>query len=205
MKKSIEIDIEVHRAIEIRREDFDESQNDILRRILGLNRQDRISGNAEFLFPDSAASEPVPFFNRASRLAPVPPPMSHAEGEEDQPQIPLSHRIKEFHSRISNQYFTSKLPSVRDWQFGGVRLPEGTRLQKWYGGQKYEAEIRDGAIWFDGIPYQSPSAAAMVITGGSNVSGWSFWKYFDPKDGEWKKLGSLRAGSREEDQDLTGN
>jgi hypothetical protein len=200
MKKSIEIDLDVHRAIEMERRTFEESQNDILRRILGLVALERYTIDGEYYGPVNLAKA-------ASIDNPVPDSLSPPSGNQAQfdaePQASLGERIKEFHSRISGQLFSKKPAAARDWQFGGVRLPEGTRLQKWYGGQKYEAEIRDGAIWFDGVSYQSPSAAAMVITGGSNVSGWNFWKFFDPMDGDWKKLSSLKAGLKEEAEEIT--
>ncbi len=200
MKKSIEIDLDVHRAIEMERRTFEESQNDILRRILGLVALERYTIDGEYYGPVNLAKA-------ASIDNSDPDPLSSLSGNQPQldaePQASLGERIKEFHSRISGQLFSKKPAAARDWQFGGVRLPEGTRLQKWYGGQKYEAEIRDGAIWFDGVSYQSPSAAAMVITGGSNVSGWNFWKFFDPMDGDWKKLSSLKTGLKEESDEIT--
>lgn len=202
MKKSIEIDIEVHRAIEMQRLDFGETQNDILRRIFGLPEmgESGIAGSVPPIFLHKKAMDPeddaqIPSFK--------PIPESHRRVVLEPPQVSLGERIKQFHSRISGQFFFNKPADARDWQFGGVRLPEGTRLEKWYGGQKYEAEIRDGSIWFDGVPYQSPSAAAMVITGGSNVSGWNFWRYFDPQDGEWKKLSSLKSGTKESEDETT--
>jgi hypothetical protein len=201
MKKSIEIDIEVHREIESQRVDFEETQNDILRRIFGLSN----------VVGESGPASAPPQLHAKSGLSPIqdyqtpsfkPMPASKAPPASET-ELSIGQRIKEFHNRFSNQFFFNKPAVARDWQFAGVRLPEGTRLQKWYGGQKYEAEIRDGAIWFEGMSFQSPSAAAMAITGGSNVSGWNFWKYFDPKDGDWKKLSSLKSSLKEQDEETT--
>jgi hypothetical protein len=200
MTKSIDIDLDVHRTIEMERRSFEETQNDILRRILGLPPLEKLSLDGDDSNMVLLAKASGVKFSIAEGLD----SSSHEDSRMAQmPQASIGDRIKEFHSRISGQFFSKKPDAARDWQFGGVRLPEGTRLQKWYGGQKYEAEIRDGSIWFDGVSYQSPSAAAMVITGGSNVSGWNFWKFFDPQDGEWKKLSSLKTGLKEETDDIT--
>jgi len=199
--KSIDIDIEVYRAIEAGRISFEESQNKILRRILGIEGHS-ISQGFDSWKKQGSNSRPADFDYLSQRANDVPDfsfgPFGVKESGSQEERTDSGIKFKDFQSPFNEVVIPKSTFGTKDWLFGGVRLPEGTRLQKWYGGIKYEAEIRNGSILFEGVSYQSPSAAAMVITGGSNVSGWNFWKFFDPHDGEWKKLITLKGSSREE-------
>lgn len=74
---------------------------------------------------------------------------------------------------------------------GGVRIPLGTELRKTYKGSTYSARVEGGALSLNGTRYQSPSAAAVAITG-NPVNGWRFWECKLPRKGSWQRLESLR-------------
>jgi len=169
--KKIEIDIDVHRLIENSRESFDESENDILRRLLGIDPT-TVDVSAEMSYSVSL------------------PPM---QPEPDYPSLSLSEKIAAFQAKtIAERLYKQRPATTRDWIYGGARLPEGSKLQKWSGKHRYEAVIYNGSILIDGVAHQSPSAAAMAINGGINVNGWTFWEYFDEKTQRWEKLSQLR-------------
>lgn len=79
-----------------------------------------------------------------------------------------------------------------------VRLPplakytfERPRLRAKYKGKLRRAVIRrDGRIRYDGVVYDSPSAAAIAVIG-RNCNGWQFWKY-ERAPGDWVPLTTLR-------------
>ena len=48
----------------------------------------------------------------------------------------------------------------------------------------------DGRISYDGVAYDTPSAAALVVKQGSRVNGWRFWAIDDT---ERRTLAALRA------------
>ncbi|MCC7233267.1 MAG: DUF2924 domain-containing protein [Bacteroidia bacterium] len=173
MKKEIEIDLDVYRFIESSRQDFDESHNTILRRLFGLepSLENRLS--PQFLNNIK--------YSRTSDLTEQTPESS-----------PANDVVSFFKKRFSSRIAANNAAGLDDWSYGKVSLPQGTRLRKWYRGQKYEAEIRNGSILFNGTYYQSPSSAAMALTGAGNVNGWEFWEYFDENSRRWLKLKKLR-------------
>jgi hypothetical protein len=66
------------------------------------------------------------------------------------------------------------------------------RLRAKYKGKLRRAVVRrDGRIRYDGVVYDSPSAAAIAVIG-RNVNGWAFWKY-ERAPGDWVPLSMLRA------------
>lgn len=68
-------------------------------------------------------------------------------------------------------------------------------VQREFQGVMYTAELldQDGKMQFNGVLYQTPTAAAKAVpTGWKEVNGWDFWRYQDPVTGVWKKIGSLR-------------
>ncbi len=177
MKKNIDIDIEVYKCIETARIDFEESQNDILRRLLEIDVIEEKEKRVEL--------------NLTSSLSNIVMSIS--------PQVKEpSDEIQNYQKLLLKRSFKNiRIESHRDWIYNGVRLSEGTLLQKWYQGKKYEAVIQNGAIYFDGQSYQSPSTAAMAIAKGTNVNGWNFWEYFDKNNGQWQKIGELRTSNNE--------
>lgn len=110
--KPIDIDIDVSKVIEAARLHFDETPNEILRRLLHLN---------------------------ASGLQ-VPQAITKNDG----------------------------------WTFGGVYLPNGTKLFMTYHGIEYWAKIYDGRIKYEGQSFKSLSAAAGAATG-QTLNGWHYW------------------------------
>lgn len=83
-------------------------------------------------------------------------------------------------------------PRAGDWMTKGVRFPAGTEFRAHYKGQLYLARVEDGALAWNGNRYDSPSAAAMAITG-NPVNGWTFWEARVPGQAGWKLLKSMRA------------
>jgi hypothetical protein len=77
--------------------------------------------------------------------------------------------------------------------FKGVFFPEGTQFRATYKGRTYIAEIKDG-IWkdSDGTPRNSPSEAAVKITG-KNWNGWRFWYCRRPGDTSWSLIEKFRT------------
>lgn len=51
--------------------------------------------------------------------------------------------------------------------------------------------VQSGALVVDGKPYDSPSAAAVAITGNA-VNGWRFWECRLPGKSGWQLIGGLR-------------
>jgi Protein of unknown function (DUF2924) len=82
-------------------------------------------------------------------------------------------------------------PVPDDWVTKGVRLPSGTELRSIYKGKAYLARVNSGALVLQGRRFESPSAAAMSITG-SPVNGWTFWQCKLPGQDRWQVLKSLR-------------
>jgi hypothetical protein len=82
-------------------------------------------------------------------------------------------------------------PSPNDWVAKGVRFPVSTEFRANYKGQVRTGRIEGGALTVDGKRYESPSAAAVAITG-SPVNGWRFWECRLPGKSTWQFIESLR-------------
>jgi hypothetical protein len=82
-------------------------------------------------------------------------------------------------------------PAPADWSAKGVRFPAGTEFRAHHKGQIYLARVESGALVLNGKRYDSPSAAAVSITG-SAVNGWRFWEARLPGEASWKMIESLR-------------
>jgi hypothetical protein len=88
---------------------------------------------------------------------------------------------------------TSQLaPSAGEWVSKGVRFPAGTEFRATYKGQTYLARVENGALVLSGERFDSPSAAAMSITG-KPVNGWTFWEARMPGRTAWQILKALRT------------
>ena len=82
-----------------------------------------------------------------------------------------------------------------EWLTKGVRFPAGTEFRATYKGQTYLARVEGGALVLNGKRYDSPSAAAMSITG-NPVNGWTFWEARVPGQAGWKLTKSYRKSDR---------
>ena len=125
---NIEVDIDVYKYIQKYRSSFSESENDILRKIFGL---------------DETAVDP-------------------------------------------------KYSDARDMVVKNTVLRHGLKLRTRYMGKLVEAEVVNGRSLCDGQAYNSPSGAAVGVTG-NNVNGWRFWQYYDEATDTWKSLSILRG------------
>lgn len=170
--KLIEIDLDIHRHLEAARLDFDETPNTILRRLLEIDKPEALTD----------LQPPLPRYIKANLR------ISEPENKTD-----LRDAISRYQSNLLQSRLAASAAVVQtDWIYGGARLPEGTKLQKWMGKQKLEAVIHNGSIFINGEFHQSPSSAAMAVNGGTNVNGWNFWEYYDEDKKQWFKIGHLR-------------
>jgi predicted CopG family antitoxin len=78
-----------------------------------------------------------------------------------------------------------------DWVPKGVRFPLGTEFRANHKGENYYGKVEDGALVVNGKRFDSPSAAAVAITG-NPVNGWMFWECRLPGKGSWQMLKTLR-------------
>ena len=81
--------------------------------------------------------------------------------------------------------------SVGAWSTKGVTFPEGTEFRGRYKGQIYYAKVERGALVYNGKRYESPSPAAVDITG-KPWNGWHFWECRVPGKTSWQVIQSLR-------------
>ena len=78
-----------------------------------------------------------------------------------------------------------------DWVSKGVRFPSGTEFRASYKGQTHHGKVDSGGFVVDGKHFNSPSAAAVAITG-HPVNGWTFWECRVPGKNSWQMLKFLR-------------
>jgi predicted CopG family antitoxin len=78
-----------------------------------------------------------------------------------------------------------------DWVSKGVRFSVGTEFRANYKGQMRTGSVENGALVVNGVAYESPSAAAVAVTG-SAVNGWRFWECKLPNKSSWQLIESLR-------------
>jgi predicted CopG family antitoxin len=77
------------------------------------------------------------------------------------------------------------------WTSKGVTFPASTEFRSTYRGQTIYGRVEAGALVVDGKRYNSPSAAAVAITG-NPVNGWIFWECKLPGKSSWQIIKSLR-------------
>lgn len=85
-------------------------------------------------------------------------------------------------------------PAPGDWVTKGVRFPVGTEFRANYKGQVHLARVENGALALNGKRFDSPSAAAVSITG-NPVNGWTFWECRLLGRTSWQTLKTLRKES----------
>ena len=78
-----------------------------------------------------------------------------------------------------------------DWVTKGVRFPAGTEFRATYKGQTWLARVEGGALVLNDNRFDSPSAAAISITG-NPVNGWNFWQCRLPGQASWQIIKALR-------------
>jgi hypothetical protein len=81
--------------------------------------------------------------------------------------------------------------SPEDWIVKNVRFPAGTDFRATHKGRTYTGRVQGGALGVDGKSYDSPSAAAVAITGNA-VNGWRFWECRIPGKSTWQLIEGLR-------------
>lgn len=81
-----------------------------------------------------------------------------------------------------------------DWISKGVRFPSGTDFRASYRGEQHFGKVEGGALVLYGKRYDSPSAAAMAVTKGTPVNGWTFWSCKRPGETQWRTIKMLRTG-----------
>ena len=79
-----------------------------------------------------------------------------------------------------------------EWVTKGVRFPGGTEFRATYKGKTYLARVENGALVLNGRRFDSPSAAAMSITG-TQVNGWTFWEGRLPGRTSWQIIKAQRS------------
>lgn len=82
-------------------------------------------------------------------------------------------------------------PSPDGWVAKGVRFPSGTEFRANYKNQLRTGHVEGGMLIVNGQCYNSPSAAAVSITGGP-VNGWRFWECRLPGASSWQLIERLR-------------
>ena len=82
-------------------------------------------------------------------------------------------------------------PAPGDWITKGVRFPASTEFRAHYKGHTYLARVENGAMVLNGKKFDSPSAAAISITG-NPVNGWHFWQCRLPGQASWQMIKAHR-------------
>lgn len=200
--RSIEIDIDVHKTIELNRQGFSESPNDVLRRLLRIDSK-QFPG-----FPEYVKSEEPPlsetsksggqFLKRSSKH-------THSEGRKRSKKSGGKRVVKDDVDRgqwphvAHGSRLVEETPNKigRSWWGKDVELPHGTELRMRYNGRKYTGIIHNGGWLVEGRAYESPSAAAGGVartTGGRQtlLNGWKYWDVKRPSDANWIPINRLR-------------
>ena len=100
--------------------------------------------------------------------------------------------------RASHVSYSAQMPAAivpptdpGAWISKGVRFPHGTEFRAHYKGETHLARVEKGALVYNNKRYDSPSAAAMAITG-SPVNGWTFWECRMPGQAAWQIIKARR-------------
>lgn len=81
--------------------------------------------------------------------------------------------------------------STGAWTTKGVTFPVGTEFRANYKGQTILGKVESGALVVNGKRFDSPSSAAVSITG-NMVNGWIFWECRLPGNTTWQMIKTLR-------------
>jgi hypothetical protein len=80
---------------------------------------------------------------------------------------------------------------VGAWTTKGITFPAGTEFRANYKGQTILAKVESGSLVLNGKRFDSPSAAAVSITG-NMVNGWIFWECRMLGKTSWQTIKMLR-------------
>lgn len=81
--------------------------------------------------------------------------------------------------------------SAEAWTTKGVTFPVGTEFRANYKGQIILGKVESGALVVNGKRFDSPSSAAVSITG-NMVNGWIFWECRLPGKTTWQMIKTMR-------------
>jgi hypothetical protein len=81
--------------------------------------------------------------------------------------------------------------SAGAWTTKGVTFPPGTEFRATYKGRAIFGKVESGFFVVNGKQFDSPSAAAVSITG-NMVNGWIFWECRFPGRTSWQIIKTLR-------------
>jgi hypothetical protein len=79
----------------------------------------------------------------------------------------------------------------RKLRFPIADCPAGTEFRAHYKGETHLARVQNGALVLKDQRFDTPSAAAMAITG-SPVNGWTFWECRVPGQADRQMIKALR-------------
>lgn len=85
----------------------------------------------------------------------------------------------------------AKQSNADAWIAKGVVFPPGTEFRANYKGMTYLPKVEGGVLKLNGMPFNSPSMAAMHITK-YPVNGWRFWECRRPGESGWTLIERLR-------------
>ena len=81
--------------------------------------------------------------------------------------------------------------SAGAWTTKGITFPIGTEFRANYKGKTISGKVESGFLVVNGKRFDSPSAAAVSITG-NMVNGWIFWECRLPGKTSWQMIKTLR-------------
>lgn len=81
--------------------------------------------------------------------------------------------------------------SAGAWTTKGVTFPKETEFRTNYKGKTIYGKVESGSLVVNGKRFDSPSAAAVAITG-NPVNGWLFWECRLPGKTSWQIIKTLR-------------
>lgn len=84
----------------------------------------------------------------------------------------------------------SVVPRGSAWEVKGKSFPAGTEFRAKHKGKEYAGRVEGGALVVQGKRFDSPSPAAMAITG-TSVNGWRFWECKRPGDATWRLMTAI--------------
>ncbi len=198
---TIEIDFGVHKAIEAR-QNFAESPNDVLRRLLRIEDRGREALSGKGL-TGRGPSENSTIRRRANdkrRPAGSASKRRKRRGKKKGGGYAGDDVIRgQFLHVRAKHHFVEEMPprDGRSWWGEGLELPHGTKLRMEYRRRKYTGVIHNGDWLVEGRVYKSPSGAAggvAVTRDGekTNLNGWRYWKVKRPSDGSWIPIEKFR-------------